>query len=287
MSALRMLRCDSALAPLAPTAGPLSRAAGRVGLRSGRALADPLAARASLRGGSASSGGWSPRRRSPGCFGAFLCPLLPATLAEPLARIGMVTPAPAPARAVAVRRSKSRARQARGHGEARRQPRHRGPHGSQRGTRVAEVRGGRPRCALDAGRSPRSPWPRYRSCGSVGVARPRHARRGPDAARRSRTPLDDSGLSRPATPAQSAEVTSPLVLGLLDARIVLPAAPLPSADELELALAHELLHLRQRDLLWGLVPAAAERLFFFHPLVRLAAREYTLAVESACDREVL
>ena len=86
---------------------------------------------------------------------------------------------------------------------------------------------------------------------------------------------------------RSSEIESPLVLGLLRPRVLLPIEAASAPDELELALAHELLHLRQRDLLWGLVPALAERLFFFHPLIRLAAREYTLAVESACDRAVL
>ncbi|MEO8505056.1 MAG: M56 family metallopeptidase [Acidobacteriota bacterium] len=85
----------------------------------------------------------------------------------------------------------------------------------------------------------------------------------------------------------SSEIESPLVFGLVHPRVLLPMHSASAPDELELALAHELLHLRQRDLLWGLVPAIAERLFFFHPLIRLAAREYTLAVESACDRAVL
>jgi hypothetical protein len=35
------------------------------------------------------------------------------------------------------------------------------------------------------------------------------------------------------------------------------------------------------------VPALAERLFFFHPLVRLAAREYALCREAACDAAVI
>src|SRR3990170_3363684 len=37
----------------------------------------------------------------------------------------------------------------------------------------------------------------------------------------------------------------------------------------------------------GCVPALAERIFFFHPLVRLAAREYAFWREAACDAAVL
>ena len=54
-----------------------------------------------------------------------------------------------------------------------------------------------------------------------------------------------------------------------------------------MALCHELVHLRRGDLWLGWVPALAERLFFFHPLAALAAREYALAREAACDAEVL
>ena len=54
-----------------------------------------------------------------------------------------------------------------------------------------------------------------------------------------------------------------------------------------MALCHELSHVKRADLWLGLVPAAAERLFFFHPLVRLASREYLLCREAACDAAVL
>ena len=54
-----------------------------------------------------------------------------------------------------------------------------------------------------------------------------------------------------------------------------------------MALAHELAHLRRGDLWLGWVPALAEALLFFHPLVRRAAREYALAREEACDAEAL
>jgi hypothetical protein len=54
-----------------------------------------------------------------------------------------------------------------------------------------------------------------------------------------------------------------------------------------MAICHELVHLRRGDLWLGCVPALAERLFFFHPLAHVAAREYLLAREAACDAAVL
>ncbi len=54
-----------------------------------------------------------------------------------------------------------------------------------------------------------------------------------------------------------------------------------------MAICHELAHVKRADLWLGCVPALAERLFFFHPLVRLAAREYALSREAACDSAVM
>ncbi|HYN19672.1 MAG TPA: M56 family metallopeptidase [Thermoanaerobaculia bacterium] len=85
----------------------------------------------------------------------------------------------------------------------------------------------------------------------------------------------------------SEDVEAPQVLGLIRPVVLLPAArPLSPAD-LSMALCHELVHVRRADLWWGWVPAVAQRLFWFHPLVRLASREYALAREAACDAEVL
>lgn len=85
----------------------------------------------------------------------------------------------------------------------------------------------------------------------------------------------------------SSEAEAPQVLGLLRPVVLLPASrPLSRAD-LSMALCHELVHVRRADLWWGWGPALAQRLFWFHPLVRLAAREYALAREAACDAEVL
>ena len=54
-----------------------------------------------------------------------------------------------------------------------------------------------------------------------------------------------------------------------------------------MTLCHELVHLKRWDLFLGWIPAAAEPLFFFHPLARIAAREYLFWREAACDAAVL
>ena len=93
------------------------------------------------------------------------------------------------------------------------------------------------------------------------------------------------GLSRTPEVMLSEELSAPQVMGLLRPAVLLPTG-LADADR-DLALGHEFAHLVRRDLWFGLVPAFCERLFFFHPLARLAAREYALAREAACDARVL
>jgi hypothetical protein len=87
----------------------------------------------------------------------------------------------------------------------------------------------------------------------------------------------------------SHEIEAPLVTGIVRPIVLIPAVALDdfSPRERAMVIAHELAHIRRLDLLLAWVPAIAERLFFFHPLVRLAAREYAAARESACDALVL
>jgi beta-lactamase regulating signal transducer with metallopeptidase domain len=87
----------------------------------------------------------------------------------------------------------------------------------------------------------------------------------------------------------SSAIASPQLIGPWSPVLMLPAQRMPSldADELDMALTHELTHLQRGDLWWGLLPALAQHLFFFHPLAHLAAREYAFAREAACDAAVL
>jgi len=100
---------------------------------------------------------------------------------------------------------------------------------------------------------------------------------------------DAHGLRRAPRLKLSAQIRSPQLIGPWRPVLLLPARELPrmAADDLDMALTHELIHLQRRDLWWGLLPALAQHLFFFHPLVHLAAREYALAREEACDGAVV
>ena len=84
-------------------------------------------------------------------------------------------------------------------------------------------------------------------------------------------------------------VDTPLVTGLLRPVVLLPANRFDALTDREqqMAICHELAHVKRADLWLGCVPALAERLFFFHPLVRLATREYALSREAACDSAVM
>jgi TonB family protein len=95
------------------------------------------------------------------------------------------------------------------------------------------------------------------------------------------------GLRKPPRLCMSGAVDSPLVVGQLRPVLVLPAHSSLSSAELDMAVDHELEHLRRADMLWGWVPVLARLGFFFHPLVHLAVREYGIAREAACDAAVV
>jgi beta-lactamase regulating signal transducer with metallopeptidase domain len=87
----------------------------------------------------------------------------------------------------------------------------------------------------------------------------------------------------------SADLETPLVIGVTRPVVLLPATSFArlSNRQQQMTLCHEIVHIKRADLRWGCVPALAEWLFFFNPFTRLAAREYALAREAACDAAVL
>ncbi|MFC3652576.1 M56 family metallopeptidase [Dyella humi] len=95
------------------------------------------------------------------------------------------------------------------------------------------------------------------------------------------------GMRRSPALRISDAIVSPQVTGLLRPVVLLPAEQTLSSEELSMAIAHELAHIRRGDLWLGWIPAIAQRLFFFHPLVGWAVREYAIYREAACDAQVL
>ncbi|KFN51604.1 hypothetical protein N790_14615, partial [Arenimonas malthae CC-JY-1] len=100
------------------------------------------------------------------------------------------------------------------------------------------------------------------------------------------------GALRPrADGSWSAETDSigPVVIGVLAPRIVVPAdfEQRYDAQQRALVLAHERCHLRRGDLPLNLLATALRCVFWFHPLVHVAAARLRLDQELACDASVL
>ncbi len=82
---------------------------------------------------------------------------------------------------------------------------------------------------------------------------------------------------------------TPALVSLWRPVLVIPDSTLQAGvgARLQMALAHELAHLRRRDPWLGLAPVLAQTLLFFHPCVWVAVREYVLSREEACDAEAV
>jgi len=97
------------------------------------------------------------------------------------------------------------------------------------------------------------------------------------------------GLRTPPRLMITPNVNSPMVVGPFRPVILLPAHRLPEIppDELRMLLAHELAHVRRRDLLLAFVPELMVILFFFCPLAWYAKRQWAITREAACDAEAI
>ncbi len=97
------------------------------------------------------------------------------------------------------------------------------------------------------------------------------------------------GLRRSVSLRSCVDLRAPMITGLRRPVIMFPANALSflEKDALKLALAHELAHLKRRDLLWSWVPILANTFFWFFPASWLSLREYSQAREEACDADAL
>jgi HEAT repeat protein/beta-lactamase regulating signal transducer with metallopeptidase domain len=86
----------------------------------------------------------------------------------------------------------------------------------------------------------------------------------------------------------SAEAAMPFTSGLLRPVIVLPDSATDwTMERRRSVLLHELAHVRRRDLVTNAVVQVACAVYWFHPLVRLAARHVRIEAERACDALVV
>src|SRR5437660_1722674 len=77
------------------------------------------------------------------------------------------------------------------------------------------------------------------------------------------------------------------VAGLARWQWTATAAPAGPPERLRIVLLHEMLHIQRRDLLAQAVAQLACCLYWFHPLVWIAARQLRKERERACDDAVL
>lgn len=86
----------------------------------------------------------------------------------------------------------------------------------------------------------------------------------------------------------SPAAATPMTGGLRKPVILLPGSARSwSPERWDVVLTHEMIHVRRRDVLRQFMVRAALALFWFHPLIWVAARLARTASEEACDEEVL
>jgi beta-lactamase regulating signal transducer with metallopeptidase domain len=103
--------------------------------------------------------------------------------------------------------------------------------------------------------------------------------------------LSDFGTLRKWSDVLRAEhsVGCPALVGVFRPKIILPAdfESRYTAREQALVLEHERMHLRRGDAIWNAVAALLRCLFWFNPLVHIAASRLRLDQELACDAAVM
>lgn len=85
----------------------------------------------------------------------------------------------------------------------------------------------------------------------------------------------------------SESAKSPLLCGFFSPMVLIPAEIPVGEDFISPILAHELTHYRRGDLWLNLIAAAAKSLWWWNPLVHIAAKKLSDEIELSCDEKVL
>lgn len=93
----------------------------------------------------------------------------------------------------------------------------------------------------------------------------------------------------PVTLCENSEIASPTLYGWIHPRIFLPESRQGEAadPQVEIVLAHECIHIRERDILWQWILTGFVALYWFHPVSWLLLRFYRERKEICCDEAVL
>jgi len=84
----------------------------------------------------------------------------------------------------------------------------------------------------------------------------------------------------------SAVANSPMIMGVIKPIIVLPKMPFTD-EELDMILAHEIIHYRCKDLLIKLVMTIANAVHWFNPAVYVLNRQLRTMCELSCDEKLV
>lgn len=130
------------------------------------------------------------------------------------------------------------------------------------------------------------------AAGAIGVERLRRSLRPHDlgpVAMRCRAMARSLGIARDVSIAACDRVAAPMLIGIVRPMVVLPAAALSGWDRdlVEMAMLHELAHLRRLDNLTCLFQQLVEALLFFHPTTWWLSAWLRLERESCCDALVV
>lgn len=130
------------------------------------------------------------------------------------------------------------------------------------------------------------------AAGVVGVERLRRSLKPLDlgpVAMRCRAMARSLGIARGVSIAACDRVAAPMLIGIVRPMVVLPAAALSGWDRdlVEMAMLHELAHLRRLDNLTCLFQKFVEALLFFHPTTWWLSAWLRLERESCCDALVV
>ena len=81
-------------------------------------------------------------------------------------------------------------------------------------------------------------------------------------------------------------ITSPVLVGLIKPTILLPTKEM-STIELDMAIRHELIHLKRKDLWTKMLVLVASVLHWFNPFIHMLRKEIHVWSELSCDEEVV